>query len=322
MVKATADSDAAALSLQAHQTISKNFAKCPATLAIIELPYRVGKSQVTLVVLQDDGRVETREERGPLGSWWPSSAKCLLLQQKECPLEFAHQCKSVWLTPCRSSAAILKPGDDSSPAASDFALLKAVTAQKKGPSLAMLRSPSRRTRTAIIELPASPLDTKHSSLLKAMGLRVVDHQDCGRVLIASRTFKDGECIVFSKVTKYTIESHADIDKLRRRDHPEHCFLTIIHESRGGMSLYYNRETFDIADPIGGGDLWYLVNHSTSPNAQLRPHDGGLRVNAVRDISPGEPITWRYPNGFFSEEDVMISLPRAVNVIDDPKAFGG
>ncbi|EEQ99335.1 hypothetical protein Pmar_PMAR027998 [Perkinsus marinus ATCC 50983] len=169
---------------------------------------------------------------------------------------------------------------------------------------------------------ASPLDAKHSCVLKAMGFRVVDHQDCGRVLIASRSFEDGECIIFSKVTKYNINSHADIDKLRKRGHPEHCFLTIIHESRGGMSLYYNRETFDMADPIGGGDLWYLVNHSTSPNAQLRPHDGGLRVRAVRDISPGEPITWRYPNGFFSEEDVMVSLPRAVNVIDDPRASGG
>ncbi|KAF4675201.1 Spindle pole body component alp6 [Perkinsus olseni] len=320
MVK-PADADAV-LSLQAYQTISKNFAKCPATLAVIELPYRVGKSQIEYVILKDDGTVENREKRTPWGTWWPNSAKCLLLRQDEKPLAFCHQSKSVWLTSCRTTAAILKAGDDTSPAPSDFALLRVVTAQKKGPSLAMLRSPSSRSRRAIVELPASPLDEKHSGLLRAMGLRVVDHQDCGRVLITSRSFEEGECIVFSKVTKYSIDSHADIDKLRKRGHPEHCFLTMIHESRGGMSLYYNRETFDMADPIGGGDLWYLVNHSTGPNAQLRAHDGGLCVKALRDISVGEPVTWRYPIGFFSEEDVMVSLPRVVNVIDDPKTFGG
>ncbi|KAF4675728.1 Spindle pole body component alp6 [Perkinsus chesapeaki] len=307
---------------RAHHTISTNFAKCPATLAVIELPYRTTKSQIEFVILSDDGTVKTQEKGNAWGTWWPHSAKCLVLKQNKKPLVFIHQSKSVWMTPCRTTAAILKPGEDAAPVGSDFALLKAAVAQKKGPSLAMMRSPSSRSRRAIVELPASSLDRKHSDLLKAMGLRVVDHPDCGRVLVASRAFEEGECVVFSRVTRYSVESTSEIDKLRKRGHPEHCFLTMIHESRGGMSVYYNRDTFDMADPVGGGDLWYLVNHSTTPNAQLRAHDDGLCVKAVRDISPGEPITWRYPIGFFSEEDVMVSLPRAVNVIDDPKTYGG
>lgn len=44
-------------------------------------------------------------------------------------------------------------------------------------------------------------------------------------------------------------------------------------------------------PSGGVDD--LINHSCNPNAGLRFLDGGVFLHALRDIEPGEEITWDY-----------------------------
>ncbi|KAF4756219.1 hypothetical protein FOZ62_028955, partial [Perkinsus olseni] len=78
-----------------------------------------------------------------------------------------------------------------------------------------------------------------------------------------------------------------------------------------LSVYYN-SAFDLADPIGSGDLWYLVNHSDRPNTRILGLRDGLAVKAIREISRGEPITWRYPLEYFGEDDFVVSLPRVIN----------
>ncbi|KAF4692165.1 hypothetical protein FOZ63_011905 [Perkinsus olseni] len=300
--------------LEAHN-LSTNFPKCPAHLALVE-----GRS-VTHLIMAECGSVSTGDGEQHWGKWWPCSSKCLAVERSEGHNKVIFEWRgtrthgSLWASTCRRFGALVNPGERADLAAADRKELRKVMRDEPASSSgSVLPQWGTRTRQTVANLPPSPLDRIHRPFLGALGLRVVRHEVCGRVLVASRVFEQGECIIFSRISKYWVTGSRVPEEFLRRDHPEDSYLLMVSGGSDRLSVYYN-SAFDLADPIGSGDLWYLVNHSDRPNTRILGLRDGLAVKAIREISRGEPITWRYPLEYFGEDDTVVSLPRVINVRD-------
>ena len=165
-------------------------------------------------------------------------------------------------------------------------------------------------------LPLSPLDITHRNLIEALGVRVCMHGDVGRVLVSSRTFFTGDIISFSPITSHKISTEDELSALVKPGDPPGSYL-----SYPRTDLVYYNLNFDPKDPIGSGDIWYLVNHSDQrPNCELKAHSRGLMIRAKRTIKENEPLTWTYNSGFFDSTDVKIDLPNLV-ILDESTIYG-
>ena len=60
----------------------------------------------------------------------------------------------------------------------------------------------------------------------------------------------------------------------------------------GYTLLIKLETHFIDGLVGGNDSIY-INHSTTPNAEAVETHGRVFIEALRDIAPGEEITYDY-----------------------------
>lgn len=67
----------------------------------------------------------------------------------------------------------------------------------------------------------------------------------------------------------------------------------------------------------------LINHSCAPNAEAEYLDGGIWIIALRDIQPGEEITFNYNYGLedYREHPCHCGAPNCVGYILAEEFFG-
>ncbi|KAF4651814.1 hypothetical protein FOL47_000171 [Perkinsus chesapeaki] len=308
--------------LHAHDLISTRFPKCPARLvmwASRSAACQSGTYTKKPRKLRMCDRGNLYEADGSLwGRWWPHSSFCLAVTSGATGVctYFEHKYKDIWMTPCASLKLVMRSELRGPSSSFDDKLLRTdIKIASRGPTGQLSHRFNTRTRQVVMDLPPSPLDCTHRLFLKAMGLRVAIHAVCGRVLIASRCFEPGDCILFCRVIRHSARNDGSdqVDGLLAEGHPVDSMVWLIDERGNRLWAYYNRSTFSLEDPIGSGDIWYLVNHSAEPNTQLHGLQAGVCVKAKRHIYPGEPITWRYPLEYFDEEDEVVSLPRFITI---------
>jgi hypothetical protein len=150
-----------------------------------------------------------------------------------------------------------------------------------------------------------------------MGMRVCYHFDVGRVLISTRTWDQGETVIYSKVRSFSVETDDQVLDLVDSKDPTSCYLLVPRSK----TLYYNKGTFSFQDPIQSGDLWFLVNHSPRPNLEIVLRKHGIQFKAKRSIQPHEPLVWSYPSSFFGKDDNAVDLPQYI-IPEDSVYIGG
>jgi SET domain-containing protein len=102
----------------------------------------------------------------------------------------------------------------------------------------------------------------------------------GRGVFALRKIRKGERLV-----EYTGErlSHAEADRRYEAEHEAddpHTFLfTVDHKT--------------VIDATRGGNSSRWINHSCAPNCESEVEEGRVYIDALRDISPGEELTYDY-----------------------------
>jgi hypothetical protein len=240
-----------------------------------------------------------------LGNWWCHSSICVELALLGTRLFLTFDDGNCWETPDRSSRMVWTRKRDRESGASR-------TPARNNSSRSRNQSPKtpNLSRFRLLVLPIDALDYKHKDQLKSMGLRVCFHAEVGRVLVSTREFKDGDVIIFSKVSSTDVRTDQDVMELVDPCHPSCCYLLVPRTKK----LYYNVGLFSYEDPIQSGDLWYLVNHSPRPNTEVVLRPSGIQLKAKRAIQPNEPITWTYPHGFFGKDEVFVDLPQ--NILPD------
>ena len=63
-------------------------------------------------------------------------------------------------------------------------------------------------------------------------------------------------------------------------------------SLGNNYIFYISEEFDLDGSVEG-NIARFINHSCAPNAESELDDGRIWIVALRDIAPGEEITFNY-----------------------------
>jgi len=99
----------------------------------------------------------------------------------------------------------------------------------------------------------------------------------GRGVFALRKIGKGERII-----EYTGErlSHDEVDRRYPADDSTHTMLFIVDD-----------ET--VIDATHGGSSARWINHSCKPNCESIDEDGRIYIEAIRDIRPGEELTYDY-----------------------------
>ena len=132
----------------------------------------------------------------------------------------------------------------------------------------------------------------------------------GRGGFAAAHIKKGDCLI-----EYTGERISKEESARR------CSI-------GNNYIFYISERFDLDGSVEE-NIARFINHSCAPNAESELEDGRIWIVALRDIAPGEEITFNYgydledyrdhpcscgaPNcvGFILAEEYWDSLPEPV-----------
>ena len=265
-----------------------NFPKCPSLL--------------TSLTLLDSPDLTVMLSGSLVGSWWPLSSSAARISLSV-PVE-GFESNVIFLT-------YLSADRWRDTVSGQIFNWRSITAPKKrqrpSESVPYFRTPTRgATRSCI--LPLSPLDTQHRALLDALALRVCVHQDVGRVLVTSRSFEQGETVICSSVPSRIVESDDDISRFVPETDLPGSFIIVPRLSR----VFYNPQ-FNGSDPLCSGDAWYLVNHSDTPNCELKAEVKGssrLVVRAKRALGENEPLTWCYNSEFFSSDE-KIDLPSRI-----------
>jgi SET domain-containing protein len=63
-------------------------------------------------------------------------------------------------------------------------------------------------------------------------------------------------------------------------HPDHTF-------------YFQLEDGQVIDGLYGGNTSRWINHGCDPNCEAEERDGRVYISALRDIAPGEELTYDY-----------------------------
>jgi hypothetical protein len=102
----------------------------------------------------------------------------------------------------------------------------------------------------------------------------------GRGVFALKKIRKGERII-----EYTGEriSHAEAD--RRYDAE--------HEADDPHTFLFTVDDEVVIDAARGGNSSRWINHSCSPNCETEDDDGRIYIEALRDIRPGEELTYDY-----------------------------
>jgi SET domain-containing protein len=101
----------------------------------------------------------------------------------------------------------------------------------------------------------------------------------GRGVFALRPIRAGETII-----EYTGEVISWDEALRRHPHdptdPNHTFYFHVDDGR-------------VIDAARGGNSSRWINHSCEPNCESDEHEGRVFIKALRDLAPGEELSYDY-----------------------------
>ncbi len=102
----------------------------------------------------------------------------------------------------------------------------------------------------------------------------------GRGVFALRKIRKGERLI-----EYAGErvSHAEAD--RRYDAE--------HEADDPHTFLFTVDDETVIDATRGGNSSRWINHSCQPNCETDDEDGRIYIEALRDIRPGEELTYDY-----------------------------
>ena len=102
----------------------------------------------------------------------------------------------------------------------------------------------------------------------------------GKGVFALRRIRKGERIIEYKGERI---SHAEADRRYEAEHEAddpHTFLFTVDDKI-------------VIDAARGGNSSRWINHSCSPNCETEDDDGRIYIEALRDIRPGEELTYDY-----------------------------
>ena len=101
----------------------------------------------------------------------------------------------------------------------------------------------------------------------------------GRGVFAVQPIRAGETII-----EYTGEIISWDEALRRHPHdpsdPHHTF-------------YFHVDDGTVIDAARGGNSSRWINHSCEPNCESDERDGRVYIKALRDLAPGEELSYDY-----------------------------
>ena len=185
---------------------------------------------------------------------------------------------------------------------------------EKGSNVAMNR-PRNSWRLSL-----APLGKIHAAFLDAMGMVLAEQHLVGRILVNVRRRQPGEVIVCCPIREIIVKDEDEchsLEKLILGSGRQSDTYLIQHRCRtlhGSKSSIFINPNFDVSDPIASGDLWYLLNHdSSNPSCHIFTDKDGITLKARRVISENEPLTWKYPAGFWKDEDQQVDIPKYVEV---------
>ena len=263
------------------------------------LLHRKGARKSIEYLAEKDGSLMSGQEVA--GTWWPLSACCVQFEIGKERLFFRYDDSSTWRSALEDTWIVWSRKRDRTSLRTTPSKRRKSDGESTTPNLSRFR---------MSVLPVDVLDEVHKDQLSCMGLRVCRHYEVGRVLVTTRKFQDGEIVIYSKVPCFDVETDEEVLDLIDPAHPTCCYLLIPRTKK----LYYNKGSFSIQDPIGSGNLWYLVNHSTRPNVEVVLKKHGIQFKAKRPIQPNEPLVWQYPPCFFGKEGGSVDLPQ--NIVPD------
>jgi SET domain-containing protein len=137
--------------------------------------------------------------------------------------------------------------------------------------------PARRNRAGRTRSAANPWLVMRRSAIQGRGVYARVEIPCGTRLI-----------------EYTGEriSHSEADRRddEERKNRHHTFLFIL-----------NSRT--VIDARHGGNISKYINHSCEPNCEARHERGSIWIYAIRDIYPGEELTYDYEYDWLPEYTV-------------------
>lgn len=290
------------LDIRAHTDVSSNYPACPSWVHIFQVGHRKPDSYKVM----NDGtlRKAEGEDDSILGSWWPHSATCVEIQITGTKVFFQYRGSRAWAS-SDTSKLMMWNRKCVLESSSRTPVTRVLSSLRRPVSASESLTNVSRFRMTV--LPTDPLDSIHRAQLHCMGLRVCRHLEVGRVLVTSRGFGSGEAVLFSRVKCFNVESDSQVLDLIDESHPSCCYLLIPRTRK----LYYNKGMFCPNDPIGSGDIWYLVNHSNRANVEVILRKDGIQFKAKRAIQPNEPLVWTYPPCFFGKEGASVDLPQSV-----------
>ncbi len=126
---------------------------------------------------------------------------------------------------------------------------------------------------------------------KTANMFAVGETHLGKAVFAARAFDEGQALLEFTGRRFRA---AQVPSLMR----------------GGSDRYVQVTPEHYMGPSGRMDD--LVNHSCDPNAGLRFTDEGVYLVAIRNIAPGEEVTWDYSTTLAESNWHMICQCRAAN----------
>lgn len=286
--------------LKASSEVSRGFPAMPSRMVFSTA---TTKSSRRHLVARGDGYIYDPDSGGDLiGNWWPLSARSVQVTIDGHSKFFCYGGFSSWTsTSGEESMMWYREGGRKSTKA------RVALEGLHGYRGTSNRASQNMSRFRMGILPLDTLDSIHREQLHCMGLRICRHLEVGRVLISSRLIDEGEIVIYSKVRKFLVESDDQVSDLVDQRDPSSCYLLVPRLK----TLYYNKGTFSVIDPVGSGDLWFLVNHSNRPNLDIVLRKHGIQFRAKRAIRPNEPLVWSYPHSFFGGDDDAVDLPKFI-----------
>lgn len=117
----------------------------------------------------------------------------------------------------------------------------------------------------------------------------------GRGVFARAPIRAGK-----RIAEYTGELITEVEADRRYDDRgmdrHHTFLFALSDGR-------------CIDGAVGGNEARFINHSCDPNCEAVEEDGRIFIEALRDIAPGEELTYDYAYAWEDGDDALVSFYR-------------
>lgn len=132
------------------------------------------------------------------------------------------------------------------------------------------------------------IEYAHRKLIKTRNVYVAETALCGVGIFAAAPFRDGQAIVVDEDGDYYEGAITEAQvRLLGLDLGIHCF-----------QIDHDRYL------LPHGSIDDLINHACEPTAGIRLTERGYRLLALRDVAPGEQLTYDYSTYISNPRDRM------------------